>query len=114
MLFKLETVKYAMSFDLSMEYYPIRLSENSSNLCTIILLWGKDHYKFLPMGVRNSPYIFQQKNECLFPRVLMYTCIYRQSFNFHKILSERSCTKLELTLHQLKEEGIKLNIDVFP
>ena len=40
-LLKLEGFKYATSLDLDMEYYHIRLSENTSNLCTIILPWGK-------------------------------------------------------------------------
>ena len=46
--------------------YHIRLSENTSNLCTIILPWGKFWYKRLPMGVENSPDIFQQKMNDLF------------------------------------------------
>ena len=39
MLLKLKVFKYAMSLDLNMGYYHIRLSKNASNLFTIILLW---------------------------------------------------------------------------
>ena len=37
MLFKLEVFHYAMSLDLSMGYYHLRISKNASKLCTIIL-----------------------------------------------------------------------------
>ena len=41
MLLKLEGFKYTTSLDLNMGYYHIRLSDQASNLCTIILPWGK-------------------------------------------------------------------------
>ena len=66
MLLKLEGFQYATSLDLNMGYYHIRLSENASNLCTIIIPWGKYRYKRLPMRVANSPDIFQQKMNDLF------------------------------------------------
>ena len=40
-LFKLDSVQYATSLDLNLGYYHIGLSKNTSNLYTIILLWGK-------------------------------------------------------------------------
>ena len=49
-----------------MGYYHIRLSDQSSNLCTIILPWGRYQYKRLPMGVRNSLDIFQEKMNEMF------------------------------------------------
>ena len=61
MLLNLEGFQYAKSLDLNMGYYHIRLSEEASKLCTIILPWVKYKYKRLPMGVCNSPYIFQEK-----------------------------------------------------
>ena len=66
MLLKLEGFKYATSLDLNMVHYHIRLSKNASNLCMIILSCGKYGYKRLPMGVANSPDIFQQKMNDLF------------------------------------------------
>ena len=59
MLLKLEGFQYATSLYLNMGYYHIRLSKNTSNSCMIILLWGKYWYKHIPMGVANSPDIFQ-------------------------------------------------------
>ena len=61
MSLKLEGFHYAMSLDLIKGYYHIWLSKNTSNLCMIILLWGKYHYKRLPMVVSNPSDIFQQK-----------------------------------------------------
>ena len=66
MLLKLKGFKYATSLDLNMGYYHIQLRKNASNLCIIILMWGKYRYKRLPMGVANSPEIFQQKMNDLF------------------------------------------------
>ena len=42
-----------------MGYYHIRLNNDSQSLCTIILPWGKYKYMRLPMGLCNSPDIFQ-------------------------------------------------------
>ena len=41
MILKLELFKYATSLELNMGYYQIYLSGYSSNICTIILPWGK-------------------------------------------------------------------------
>ena len=38
-LLKLEGFQYAMSLDLNMGYYHIHISNNTSNLCTIIMPW---------------------------------------------------------------------------
>ena len=53
MLLKLEDFQYATSLYLNMGYYHIRLRKNRSNLCTIIIPWGKYPDKRLPMGVAN-------------------------------------------------------------
>jgi hypothetical protein len=61
MLLTLEGFKYATSLDLNMGYYHIELSPLSKQLCTIVLPWGKYEYQRLPMGLCNSPDIFQEK-----------------------------------------------------
>ena len=43
-----------------MGYYHIKLCPFSRKLCTIILPWGKYEYQNLPMGLCNSPDIFQE------------------------------------------------------
>ena len=59
MLLKLEGLQYVKSLDLDMGYYHIQITEDASNLCTIILPWKNYHYKRLPTGVNNSLDILQ-------------------------------------------------------
>ena len=61
MLQKLEGFMYATSLDLNMGYYHILLTPNARRLCTVVLPWGKYEYMRLPMGLCNSPDIFQEK-----------------------------------------------------
>ena len=66
MLLKLESFKYVTSLNLNMGCYNIQLSEYSSRLCMIILTWVKYRYERQPMGLSNSPDIFQEKMNHLF------------------------------------------------
>ena len=59
-MLKLEGFQYGTSLDLNMGYYHIELNPNSKRLCTIVLPWGKYEYQRLPMGLCNSPDIFQE------------------------------------------------------
>jgi len=61
LMLKLEGFTYGTSLDLNMGYYHIKLDPNSRKLCTIVLPWGKYEYLRLPMGLCNSPDIFQEK-----------------------------------------------------
>jgi Reverse transcriptase (RNA-dependent DNA polymerase) len=61
MLLKLEGFQYAMSLDLNMGYYHIELNPNSRRLCTTVSPFGKFKYQRIPMGLCNSPDIFQKK-----------------------------------------------------
>jgi hypothetical protein len=65
LLLKLEGFQYEMLLDLNMGYYHIELSLGAKQLCTIVLPWGKYEYKRLPMGLCNSPDIFQEKMSSL-------------------------------------------------
>jgi hypothetical protein len=60
LLRKLIGFKYATAIDLGMGYYHIPLDLEAQKLCTTILPWGKCQYKWLPMGVKTSPGIFQR------------------------------------------------------
>ena len=66
MLLNLEGFKYATSLDLNMGYYHLELNEKSKELCTIVLPFGKFEYQRIPMGLCNSPDIFQEKMNELF------------------------------------------------
>jgi hypothetical protein len=58
---EIEGFFYATTLDLNMGYYTITLDPDASKICTIIFTWGKYSYKRLPMGISESPDIFQQK-----------------------------------------------------
>jgi hypothetical protein len=49
---------YATALDLNMGCYTVRLDPDASKICTIIIPWGKNSYKRLPMGIAGSPDIF--------------------------------------------------------
>ena len=66
LLLKLEGFTFATLLDLNMGYYHIELTPRTSALCTIVLPWGKYEYLKLPIGLANSPDIFQEKMGDLF------------------------------------------------
>ena len=72
----------------------------------------KYYYKRLPMGVANSPEMFQQKMNDLFHGFEFIRAYIDDLF----ILTKGECTdhvqKLELTLNTLKEKGLKFNMRV--
>ena len=66
LLMKLKGFHWATTLDLNMGYYHIELCPASKKLCTIVLPWGKYEYQVLPMGLSNSPDIFQENMSKLF------------------------------------------------
>ena len=66
MLLNLEGFQYATSLDLNMGYYHIELCPASKKLCTLVFPFGKYEMQRLPMGLCNSPDIFQEKMSELF------------------------------------------------
>ena len=61
MLLGLEGFQYTTSLDLNMGYYHLVLDPTSKQLCTIMFPFGKYKMQCLPMGLCNSPDIFQEK-----------------------------------------------------
>ena len=61
MLLNLEGFQYSMSLVLNIGYDDIRLRDQASNVCTIILPWREYNNESLKMSVCNSPDIFQEK-----------------------------------------------------
>ena len=109
MLQKLEGFMYASSLDLHMGYYHIELTLTASSYCTIVLPWGKYEYFRLPMGLCNSPDIFQEKMSDLVAG-LEFARAYIDDL---LVLSHGSLTdhleKLEQILSRLQEAGLKVN-----
>ena len=109
MLLNLEGFRYATSLDLNMGYYHLELSPESRELCTIVLPFGKFEYQRIPMGLCNSPDIFQEKMNELFEGldfVLAYIddllCITKGTFDDH-------LEKLKHIFAQLKQAGLEVN-----
>jgi predicted aspartyl protease len=109
MLLKLEGFQYATSLDLNMGYYHIELSPHSKRLCTIVLQWGKYEYQRLPMGLCNSPDIFQEKMSNLMIG-LEYVRTYIDDLLVitHGSFSDH-LQKLGTVLNRLRTAGLKVN-----
>ena len=73
------------------------------NLCTIILLRGKYRYKRLPMGVANSPKLFQQKINDLFHVFEFIRAYIYEIFVLTKGYWTDHVHNMELTLNKPKE-----------
>ena len=110
MLLKLRGFQWVTSLDLNMGYYHILLDSDVRKLCTIVLPWGKYEYLRLPMGLCNSPDIFQEKMGELMAD-LEYARAYLDDL---LILSNSSfddhLDKVEEVLIRLQKAGLKVNI----
>jgi hypothetical protein len=91
-----------------MGYY-IELSPNSKRLCTIVLPWGKYEYQKLPMGLSNSPDIFQEKMLTLMAG-LEFICTYIDDLLVMTMSTwEDHLQCLELVFERLSQAGLKVN-----
>ena len=109
MLLKLEGFKYATSLDLNMGYYHIELHPESMHLCTIVLPWGKYEYQKLPMGLCNSPDIFQEKMTELFAGLDYVRAYIDDLLIISKGSYEEHLEHLDSVLIRLKQAGLKVN-----
>jgi hypothetical protein len=109
MLQKLEGFQFATSLDLNMGYYHIELTPNSSRLCTIVLPWGKYEYLRLPMGLCNSPDIFQEKMSELMAGLEFARAYLDDLLTITKGDFEDHLDHLEQVLTRLSEAGLKIN-----
>jgi len=109
LLLKLEGFQYGTSLDLNMGYYHIELDPDAKKLCTIVLPWGKYEYQRLPMGLCNSPDIFQEKMGGLMAD-LDYVRTYIDDL---LVFTSGSWTDhlqhLEQVFKRLKSAGLKVN-----
>ena len=92
-----------------MRYDHIRSCPFLSKLCTMVFPWGKYEYQQLPMGLYNSPDIFQEKMKKLFDG-----CAYIRTYiDDLVIISNKSfedlINKLDKVLSKLKQKGFKVN-----
>ena len=111
MLLRLEGFTHASSLDLNMGYYHIELSPSAKQLCTIVLPWGKYEYQKLPMGVCNSPDIFQEKISELFEGFDNVRAYIDDILVINKGDFADHLQALEKVLQRLAEAGLKVNAD---
>jgi hypothetical protein len=109
MLLNLEGFQYATSLDLNMGYYHIELSPNSKKLCTLVTPFGKYEMQKLPMGLCNSPDIFQEKVSILMEGLEFVRAYIDDLLVLSKGSFEDHLLKLELVLQCLQKAGLKVN-----
>ena len=103
MLLKLDGFKYATSLDRRTGYFHIQSCTFSRKLSTIILPWDKYEYQEVPMGLWDSPYIFQEKMNKLF-NGLEYVRIYINDLLIISNKSFEGCiNKLDKVQSKLKQ-----------
>lgn len=109
LLLELKGFKYGTSLDLNMGYYHIELTPRAKRLCTIVFPFGKYEYQRLPMGLCNSPDIFQEHMSNLM-RDLDYVSAYLDDV---AILSSNDWNdhlhKVDQVLERLQKAGLKVN-----
>ena len=99
-----------MALDLCMGYSHVPLDKQSQMLCTTILPWGKYQYLRLPMGIKNSPDIFQNVMQTVIgdiPNVRVYLddvlVTTNGTYLDHLLL-------LEIVLKRLQQAGFRVNV----
>ena len=106
---KLEGFYLATSLDLNMGYYHIKLTPYASSLCTTVLPWGKYEYLRLPMGLCNSPDIFQEKMSELMLGLEFSRAYIDDLLVVSKDSFENHLEHLEEVFTQLASAGLKVN-----
>ena len=108
LLLGLEGFQYTTALDLNMGYYHIRLDPESRKLCILIFPWGNYEMQCLPMGLCNSPDIFQEKMSELMEG-LEYVCTYIDDLLIiSKDLFEDHLSKVGAILERLRKAGLRL------
>ena len=111
MLLKLQGFTYATSLDLNMGYYHITLDPASQRLCTIIMPWGKYEYQALPMGLCNSPDIFQERMSELFMGFEYVRTYLDDLLIITKGTLDDHLSKVTTVIKKLQEKGLKINAE---
>jgi hypothetical protein len=106
---EIEGFSYATALDLNMGYYTIRLDPDASKIYTIIFPWGKYSYKRLPMGIADSPDIFQEKMSELMESLEFVRAYLDDLLCISKLSLEDHLDKLEVVPWRLRDAGSKVN-----
>jgi Reverse transcriptase (RNA-dependent DNA polymerase) len=98
-----------MSLNLNRGYYNIELSLGAKQLCTIVLTWGKYEYQRLPVGLCNSPNIFQEKMSSLISDLEYVQAYIDDLLILTKGTFVEHLQKLATVLARLKQAGLIVN-----
>ena len=109
LLLRLQGFGYGNKLDLNMGYYNIELSAKSKELCTIVTQWGKYEYQRLPMGICNSPDIFQENKSELFVGLDTVHVYINDLLHVTKGSWTEHLTFLEYMFARLQKDGLKVN-----
>jgi len=109
LLLKMEGFTYATALDLNMGYYHIRLDAASKKLCTLVFPWGKYEMQCLPMGLCNSPDIFQEKMSELMDGLEYVRAYIDDLLIISKGTYEDHLADVNTVLQRLKDAGLKVN-----
>ena len=110
MLQKLRGFMWVTAFDLNMGYYHIVLDPTPRSYCTIILPWGKYEYMRLPMGLCNSPDIFQEKMSDLMSGLEFARAYIDDLLIIGQGTFEEHLDQIEQVMTRLSQAGLKINI----
>jgi hypothetical protein len=92
-----------------MGYCHIELSDSSKELCTITTQWGKYECQGLPMGLCNSPDIFQEKMNDLLDGLDTARVYIDDILHVTKGSWEDHLEELEEVFRRLQQAGLKVN-----
>ena len=107
----MEGFRFSKALDSNMGYYHIELTPTASQLCTIVLPWGKYEYCKLLMGLCNSPDIFQEKINELFAGFEEVKAYIDNLLIITKGSWEDHLQKLDRVLNKLDKTGLKVNMN---
>jgi hypothetical protein len=109
LLLKMEGFTYATALDLNMGYYHIRLDAASKRLCTLVFPWGKYEMQCLPMGLCNSPDIFQEKMSELMDGLDYVRAYIDDLLIISKGTYDDHLADVDKVLQRLTDAGLKVN-----
>jgi Reverse transcriptase (RNA-dependent DNA polymerase) len=109
LILKLKGFQFATSLDLNMGHYYIELNPFSKSLCTIFLPWGIYEYQRLPMGLYNSPDIFQEQISSIFDDFEYVKTYIDDLLTISKGNWYEHLQHLDVVLQQLEDAGLKDN-----
>ena len=108
-LLELEGFTFGTSLDLNMGYYHIELDPDSRKYCTIVFPFGKYEYCRLPMGLCNSPDIFQEHMSDLMNDLEFVRAYIDDVAILSTTTWEDHLTKVDKVLSRLKDANLKVN-----